>query len=96
MTSTADKTRLKAAPLELHGRSIALVGLMGAGKTTIGRKLAQILGLPFVDSDAEIERVSRMTVSELFAAYGEPEFRALEARVVARIAEEEPLSLIHI
>ncbi len=90
MTSTADKTRPKAAPLELHGRSIALVGLMGAGKTTIGRKLAQILGLPFIDSDAEIERVSRMTVSELFAAYGEPEFRALEARVVARIAEEGP------
>ncbi len=90
MTSTADKTRLKAAPLELHGRSIALVGLMGAGKTTVGRKLAQMLDLPFVDTDHEIEDASRMSVSDLFATYGEAEFRALEARVVARLLDEGP------
>lgn len=69
----------------LAGRSLTLVGLMGAGKTTVGRRLAATLGLPFHDSDDEIESASRMSVPELFAAYGEPEFRALEARVVARL-----------
>ena len=74
----------------LGGRSIALIGLMGAGKTTVGRRLAAQLGLPFRDSDIEIETASRMTIPELFEAYGEPEFRALEARVVARLASEGP------
>lgn len=74
----------------LGSRTIVLVGLMGAGKTTVGRRLAQILDLPFKDSDAEIESVSRMTVPELFAAYGEPEFRALEARVVTRLSADGP------
>lgn len=74
----------------LGSRSIVLVGLMGAGKTTVGRRLAQVLELPFKDTDAEIETVSRMTVPELFAAYGEPEFRALEARVVTRLAADGP------
>ncbi|KQT53995.1 MULTISPECIES: shikimate kinase [unclassified Aureimonas] len=74
----------------LGSRSIVLVGLMGAGKTTVGRRLAQILDLPFKDTDAEIETVSRMTVPELFTAYGEPEFRALEARVVTRLAADGP------
>ena len=58
---------------------------MGAGKTAIGRMTAQALNLPFVDTDHEIETVSRMTIAELFAAYGEPEFRALEARVIKRL-----------
>jgi shikimate kinase len=61
----------------LGARSIVLVGLMGAGKTAIGRKVAQALDLAFVDSDHEIETVSRMTIPELFERYGEPEFRAL-------------------
>lgn len=74
----------------LRGRSITLIGLMGAGKTTVGRKLAQLLDLPFRDTDAEIETAARMTIAELFAAYGEPEFRKLEARVVARLALEGP------
>ncbi|WP_182085158.1 shikimate kinase [Aureimonas sp. ME7] len=74
----------------LARRPVVLVGLMGAGKTTVGRKLAQMLELPFVDTDHEIEDASRMTISELFAAYGEPEFRALEARVVARLVDEGP------
>ncbi len=74
----------------LGNRSIVLVGLMGAGKTSIGRKVAAALGLPFVDSDHEIEDVSRMTIPELFEAYGEPEFRALEQRVIARILESGP------
>lgn len=70
----------------LGGRSLALVGLMGAGKSTVGRRLASSLSLPFHDSDDEIERASRMSVPELFATYGEPEFRALEARILARLA----------
>ncbi|WP_235919413.1 shikimate kinase [Aureimonas psammosilenae] len=74
----------------LGSRSVVLVGLMGAGKSTVGRRLAQRLSLPFFDSDNEIEAASRMTVAELFAAYGEAEFRALEARVVTRLAAEGP------
>lgn len=74
----------------LDGRPIVLVGLMGAGKTTVGRKVATLLSLPFVDSDAEIESVSTMSVAELFETYGEPEFRALEARVIARLVLEGP------
>ena len=66
----------------LGSRSIVFVGLMGAGKTAIGRKVAAMLSLPFIDSDQEIESVSRMTVPELFERYGETEFRALEQRVV--------------
>lgn len=81
----------RAALLERLGkRSIVFVGLMGAGKTSIGRKVAACLGLPFVDSDHEIEDVSRMSIPELFEAYGEPEFRALEQRVIARILETGP------
>jgi shikimate kinase len=75
------------AVARLNGRSIVLVGLMGSGKTTVGKRLAALLGLPFADTDQEIEEAARMSVAELFAAYGEPEFRALEARVVARLAE---------
>lgn len=74
----------------LGSRAIVFVGLMGAGKTVIGRRLAQMLDLPFVDSDHEIEAVSRMTVAELFERYGEPEFRALEQRVIARLLHEGP------
>lgn len=71
-------------------RTLVLVGLMGAGKTSVGRKVAQTLQLPFADSDHEIESVSRMTVPELFEAYGEVEFRALEQRVVTRLIAEGP------
>ena len=69
----------------LGRRNIVFVGLMGAGKSAIGRSVAQQLRIPFVDSDDEIERVSRMTISELFATYGEEEFRALETRVIKRL-----------
>lgn len=81
----------RAALLERLGeRSIVLVGLMGAGKTAIGRKVAASLGLAFIDSDQEIEDVSRLTIPELFELYGEPEFRALEQRVIARVLEGGP------
>jgi shikimate kinase len=74
----------------LGDRAIVFVGLMGAGKTAIGRRVAQVLDLPFIDSDHEIEAVSRMSVPELFEAYGEPEFRALEQRVIDRLLRQGP------
>ncbi|APO69451.1 shikimate kinase [Rhizobium gallicum] len=74
----------------LGSRNLILVGLMGAGKSSVGRIVALQLGIPFIDSDVEIERVSRMTISELFAAYGEDEFRALETRVMKRLLKNGP------
>ncbi|MGG7516900.1 shikimate kinase [Allorhizobium undicola] len=74
----------------LGRRNLVFVGLMGAGKSAIGRMVAHQLGLPFVDSDTEIERVSRMSISELFATYGETEFRALETRVIKRVLRGGP------
>lgn len=75
----------------LHlSRTVALVGLMGAGKTAIGKRLAARLGLPFVDADDEIERAAGCTVSEFFERYGETEFRAGERRVIARLLEGPP------
>lgn len=74
----------------LGGRSIVFIGLMGAGKTAIGRTTAHELGLPFADSDHEIENVSRMTIPELFEEYGEAEFRSLERRVIARLLKSGP------
>jgi shikimate kinase len=74
----------------LGKRSIVFIGLMGAGKTAIGRKVAAALDLPFIDSDYEIENVSRMTIPDLFERYGEAEFRALEQRVILRVLENGP------
>lgn len=89
--SLSDAQRPVPAIRDLLGdRVVVFVGLMGAGKTAIGRKVAAALDLPFVDSDHEIESVSRMTVPELFERYGEPEFRALEQRVIERLLREGP------
>jgi len=74
----------------LGPRSLVLVGMMGAGKSSIGRKLAQRLNLPFVDADAEIERAAGMSISDIFAKHGEPYFRAGEALVIARLLESGP------
>ncbi|WP_099865711.1 shikimate kinase [Pararhizobium haloflavum] len=71
-------------------RNLVFVGLMGAGKSVIGRMTASALQIPFIDSDAEIERVSRMTIAELFETYGETEFRSLEARVIRRLLKTGP------
>jgi shikimate kinase len=71
-------------------RSIVLVGLMGAGKTTVGRRLAQKLGLGFVDADAEIERAAGETIPEIFERHGEAAFRDGERRVIARLLEGGP------
>lgn len=89
--ATTEHTSLTGEILaHLGGRSIVFVGLMGAGKTAIGRKVASELGLPFIDSDHEIETVSRTTIPDLFALYGEPEFRSLEQRVIGRLLEGGP------
>jgi shikimate kinase len=74
----------------LGRRSIVLVGMMGAGKSSIGRRLAGRLGIPFVDADGEIESAAGMTIPEIFAKHGEPYFRAGEARVIARLLENGP------
>ncbi len=79
--SPADIQRI-AARLD---RSVVLVGMMGVGKTTVGRKLAGMLGLPFVDADEEIERAAHMAIAEIFAQYGEAHFRDGERRVIARL-----------
>ena len=72
-------------------KSVALVGMMGAGKTSIGKRLASRLDVGFCDADHEIEAAAGMTVAEIFAKYGEPEFRRLERCVIARILGEAPL-----
>lgn len=92
MTEAADTIGPAQADvvLRLGKRSVVFVGLMGAGKTAIGRLCAKSLGLPFLDSDHEIETASRLTVPELFELYGEPEFRALEQRVIQRLLGEGP------
>jgi shikimate kinase len=75
------------AAARLPSRSLVLVGLMGAGKSCIGRKLAARLGLPFVDADQEIEKAAGLTIEEIFASYGETAFRAGERRVLQRLLE---------
>ncbi len=70
--------------------TIVLVGLMGVGKTTVGRRLAKKLGLGFVDSDHEIEQAADMTVGEIFEKYGEDDFRSGERRVIARLLDDTP------
>jgi shikimate kinase len=91
----AHKAAVAAPPVTallaaLERRSIVLIGMMGAGKSSIGRRLAQRLGLSFIDADAEIEAAAGMTIAEIFATYGEPDFRSGEARVIARLLDEGP------
>jgi len=74
----------------LGSRSLVLVGMMGAGKSSIGRRLAARLEIPFVDADAEIERAAGMTISDIFAKHGESSFRSGEARVIARLLDAGP------
>lgn len=82
----ADAAALRLEASGLHvDRTLALVGLMGAGKTTVGRRLAAALGLPFVDADAEIVAAAGRTIEEIFATHGECEFRRGERNVIARL-----------
>jgi shikimate kinase len=87
----ANATTAAAAVLAaLERRSIVLVGMMGVGKSSVGRRLAARLGIPFVDADAEIERAAGMSISDIFARHGEADFRSGEARVIARLLEGGP------
>jgi shikimate kinase len=74
----------------LSGRTIALVGLSGVGKSTIGRRLAATLGMPFRDADAEVETAAGRPIPEIFQNYGEQAFRDGERRVIARLLSEPP------
>jgi shikimate kinase len=74
----------------LGPRSIVLIGMMGVGKSSIGRRLASRLGIPFVDADTEIEKAAGMSIADIFAHRGEPDFRSGEARVIARLLEGGP------
>jgi shikimate kinase/3-dehydroquinate synthase len=88
-----NQPRAERMPIAQAGRSVVLVGLMGAGKTSIGRRLAARLRLPFVDADAEIERAAGQSVAEIFSRYGEPAFRDGERRVIARLLSGPPVVL---
>jgi shikimate kinase len=90
VSSDADSLSASRPDPRLRRRSIVLVGLMGAGKTTVGRALASALHMPFRDADHEIERAARRTVAEIFADRGEAEFRDGERRVIARLLTREP------
>ncbi len=81
---------LSAIAAALGTRPLVLIGMMGAGKSTIGRRIAARLGLPFVDADTEIETAAGMSISDIFALHGEPAFRDGEARVLARLLEGGP------
>jgi shikimate kinase len=74
----------------LGGRSVVLVGMMGAGKSSVGRRLAARLGVPFVDADSEIEQAAQMSIPEIFAKYGEAAFRSAETRVIGRLLDGGP------
>ncbi len=86
--NTAHHTE-KPSRLTLH-KTVVMVGMMGAGKTAVGRALAGRLHVPFLDSDAEIETAANMTIPEIFERDGEPFFRDKETRVIERLLEEEP------
>lgn len=92
---TNDHRRVDAAAVHtiragLGDRTIVFVGMMGAGKTTLGRRVAARLDLPFADLDAEIEKAADLSVAEIFAKYGEAHFRDGERRVIARLLAEGP------
>jgi shikimate kinase len=96
MTDIALQNDANTAPLvapiraALQRRSVVLVGMMGVGKSSIGRRLATRLALPFVDADTEIEKAAGMSIPDIFARHGEPDFRSGEARVIARLLDAGP------
>ena len=89
-TGSSPEAEILAA---LGTRSVVLVGMMGAGKSTIGRRLAARLRLPFLDADTEIEAAAGMSIPDIFEAHGEPHFRDGEARVIARLLDSGPAVL---
>jgi shikimate kinase len=89
-TTAAQEAEIMAA---LGTRSIVLVGMMGAGKSTVGRRLSARLRLPFLDADSEIEAAAGMSIPDIFEVHGEPHFRDGEARVIARLLDGGPAVL---
>mgnify|MGYP006182596555 CR=1 FL=1 len=87
MPDDSDPSR---AELPYAGRTIALVGLMGAGKSTVGRRLAEKLDRPFYDSDTEIEKAAGLSISDIFALHGEADFRRGEKQVLKRLLDLPP------
>ena len=90
MTKDITVSNLAAHQPSLDSRIIVLVGLMGAGKSTVGRRLAARLNLPFVDADSEIEKAAGMSVKDVFERHGEPAFRDGEYKVITRLLKEPP------
>src|SRR5258708_34943491 len=94
MQGTARNDPPATAPAALRARlgsrSIVLVGMPGSGKSSIGRRLAQYLGLEFIDADQEIEAAGGMSIPDIFSQHGDPYFRAGETRVIARLLEQGP------
>ena len=90
----AQKSASNGAPAaivsQLGDRSIVLIGMMGVGKSSIGRRLGASLGIPFIDADAEIEKAAGMSIADIFARHGEAAFRSGEARVIARLLNGGP------
>src|SRR5213080_3930046 len=98
MPETASSAGPTASPeaeitAALGARSVVLVGMMGVGKSTIGRRLSSRLRLPFVDADVEIEAAAGMSIPDIFETHGEPHFRDGEARVIARLLDSGPAVL---
>ena len=87
---TAEQPSATAILSLLGSRSIVLVGMMGVGKSSIGRRLAARLGVPFVDADSEIEKAAGMNIADIFTRHGEADFRSGEARVIARLLDGGP------
>jgi shikimate kinase len=91
--SAVESEQIERIVARLGERSIVLIGMMGAGKTSIGRRLANLLHLPFLDADAEIEKAANLSIAEIFEHYGEAHFREGERRVVARLLASGPAVL---
>jgi shikimate kinase len=91
--STSRETQKDELNAALGTRPLVLVGMMGAGKTTVGRRLAARLGRHFIDSDEEVEKAAGMSIEDIFASHGEADFRAGEQRVIARLLKDHDLVL---
>jgi shikimate kinase len=91
--ATTDTAQIERLVSRLGSRCVVLVGMMGAGKSSVGRRLAAALHLPFLDADAEIEKAANLSIAEIFEHYGEEHFREGERRVVARLLASGPAVL---
>ncbi|MBL4667449.1 MAG: shikimate kinase [Sneathiella sp.] len=85
--TTANDAPVGCEPKDVGARTIVLIGLMGAGKSSVGRRLAAALNLPFKDADTEIEQASNLTIPEFFEIHGETEFREGERKVISRLLD---------